>query len=385
MLAVVVVAVAALAAAVRRPSPETLQWIGLLAAPLGVGGAARRRLRRDASPRAARGGRDVALVAWELALTARRGRGRARRPGRGRRSPGARRGAPADAPAGGRIHFFADAALLANTLFLAMILLGGIAAAHLAAVPPGVRRARSQRLALALALAGGRRGRARPAYASSTRRTASRCHGHGAALGQPGATARRSRRRRRARGGLLPPHRLHAARARRRAAAAQPTSPSPSRELRALVGYVASLGHGPPVPQPHPERGDVAEGMRALHRPLRRLPPDRRREGGYLTGAVAPPLDDATPTQIAEAVRIGPYLMPRFSPRAISDRAARLDRRLRPATREHPTIRGGWPLGRLGPVPGGDGAWLLAGGRARRLLPRDREAGARDDALQATG
>src|SRR5205085_11292579 len=27
------------------------------------------------------------------------------------------------------------------------------------------------------------------------------------------------------------------------------------RELRALVAYVAGLGSGPPVPQPHPERG----------------------------------------------------------------------------------------------------------------------------------
>src|SRR5581483_10519490 len=32
-------------------------------------------------------------------------------------------------------------------------------------------------------------------------------------------------------------------------------------EIRALVGYVASLGNGPAVPRPHPERGDVAEGL----------------------------------------------------------------------------------------------------------------------------
>ena len=42
--------------------------------------------------------------------------------------------------------------------------------------------------------------------------------------------------------------------------------------------------------------------------------------GGTVTGGVAPSLIDATPTQIAEAIRIGPYLMPPFSPHAIDDR-----------------------------------------------------------------
>ena len=39
-----------------------------------------------------------------------------------------------------------------------------------------------------------------------------------------------------------------------------------------------------------------------------------------MPGAKAPPLDAATPVQIAEAVRIGPYAMPPFPESAISDR-----------------------------------------------------------------
>src|SRR6185312_7820127 len=63
-------------------------------------------------------------------------------------------------------------------------------------------------------------------------------------------------------------------------------------EIRALIGYVASIGHGPPIPTPNPERGDVAEGQRLFldhcagcHQIAA--------EGGYLTGARVPPLHDA--------------------------------------------------------------------------------------------
>ena len=41
--------------------------------------------------------------------------------------------------------------------------------------------------------------------------------------------------------------------------------------------------------------------------------------GGFVTGARVPPLQSVPATQIAEAVRIGPYLMPRFSTTQISN------------------------------------------------------------------
>jgi len=82
-------------------------------------------------------------------------------------------------------------------------------------------------------------------------------------------------------------------------------------------------------------------------------------QGGYVTGAVAPPLGDATDVQIAEAVRIGPYIMPRFTEAAISDR--QLDSLIAYVdyTRS-PDDPGGLPIGHIGPVPEGLVTWLIA-------------------------
>jgi ubiquinol-cytochrome c reductase cytochrome c subunit len=131
------------------------------------------------------------------------------------------------------------------------------------------------------------------------------------------------------------------------------------RELDALVAYVGSLGDGPPVPEPQPERGDLSEGLRLFtencagcHQVVG--------EGGYLTGGVAPPLEDATAVQIAEAVRIGPYYMPSFSEERLSDRE--LDSVIAYVqASQNPKDEGGWGIGHLGPVPEGLVAWLLAG------------------------
>ncbi len=120
---------AALAAAMRRPGPETLQWIGLLAAPLAW--AVQLVAGFGASVAAcSAGGRDVSLVPWELALTA--AAAAVAVVGQAAAVLAWRATQRADSAPVSRMHFFADAALLGNTLFLAMILLGGITAAHLA-------------------------------------------------------------------------------------------------------------------------------------------------------------------------------------------------------------------------------------------------------------
>jgi ubiquinol-cytochrome c reductase cytochrome c subunit len=129
------------------------------------------------------------------------------------------------------------------------------------------------------------------------------------------------------------------------------------RQIRALVAYVASLGHGPPIPRPHPERGSLGEGRRLFtdhcagcHQVVA--------EGGFVTGARVPPLENATATQIAEAVRVGPYVMPAFSRRAIDDR--QLDSIVRYVEyAKHPDDRGGWSIGHIGPVPEGIVTWWL--------------------------
>jgi ubiquinol-cytochrome c reductase cytochrome c subunit len=83
-------------------------------------------------------------------------------------------------------------------------------------------------------------------------------------------------------------------------------------------------------------------------------------KGGVVPGAVAPSLQQATPTQIAEAVRVGPNLMPAFTERDIDQRQLDSITRFVLSTR-NPPDRGGWGIGNLGPIPEGMIAWLLAG------------------------
>jgi ubiquinol-cytochrome c reductase cytochrome c subunit len=129
-------------------------------------------------------------------------------------------------------------------------------------------------------------------------------------------------------------------------------------QIRDLVAYVASLGTGPPIPKPQPDKGNLAEGLHLFtdncagcHQVVA--------QGGVVPGALPPPLLDATDVQIAEAVRIGPYVMPKFSEKAISNR--QLDSIVRyVAWVKHPDNRGGWAIGDIGPVPEGLVTWFLA-------------------------
>jgi ubiquinol-cytochrome c reductase cytochrome c subunit len=131
------------------------------------------------------------------------------------------------------------------------------------------------------------------------------------------------------------------------------------RQIRALVAYVGSLGNGPPIPHPHPGRGKVSVGLQLFAQHCAGCHQSVG-AGGYLPGAVAPPLYEATPTQIAEAVRIGPYVMPRFSETAITD--PELDSIIRYVEYvKSPRDPGGWSLGHVGPIPEGLVAWLIAG------------------------
>jgi ubiquinol-cytochrome c reductase cytochrome c subunit len=131
------------------------------------------------------------------------------------------------------------------------------------------------------------------------------------------------------------------------------------REVKALVAYVATLDHGPPVPRVHPENGSLSEGLELFTEHCAGCHQVAGR-GGVATGARVPPLDKATPTEIAEAVRIGPYVMPSFSRKDITDR--QLDSIIAYVRRtQHPVDRGGWGIGNLGPFPEGMVTWLIGG------------------------
>ncbi len=97
-------------------------------------------------------------------------------------------------------------------------------------------------------------------------------------------------------------------------ASAEPVRSKPAfsdAEMRSLVAYIGSLG-GPGIPQADPAKGSVVAG-RELFASNCASCHQITGSGGVVPGASVPSLQSATPTQIAEAVRMGPYLMPRFS------------------------------------------------------------------------
>ncbi|MEU1688317.1 c-type cytochrome [Micromonospora sp. NPDC005707] len=128
-------------------------------------------------------------------------------------------------------------------------------------------------------------------------------------------------------------------------------------DISALVDHVASFGgDGPRIPRVAP--GDVVSG-RDLFAANCAPCHGATGSGAVLTnGWSAPPLYDASATQVAEAVRVGPGLMPAFPGQVLTDQQVddltSYVRRLR-TERLDP---GGNPLGRLGPLAEGLLAWL---------------------------
>jgi ubiquinol-cytochrome c reductase cytochrome c subunit len=129
-------------------------------------------------------------------------------------------------------------------------------------------------------------------------------------------------------------------------------------ELDALVSYIGSFG-GPRVPEVDPSRGSVSDGQELFTSNCSRCHAISG-QGGVVVGAEAPELTDATPTQVAEAIRVGPFVMPAFSHRQLSDADVDSIARFVEEVVDHPDDQGGWGIGHIGPVPEGMVAWLLA-------------------------
>jgi ubiquinol-cytochrome c reductase cytochrome c subunit len=129
-------------------------------------------------------------------------------------------------------------------------------------------------------------------------------------------------------------------------------------DIDALVAYVASLGAGPAVPAVDPAAGRLAEGERLYQENCAACHSATGTGGALTSGQVAPSLAQATPVQVAEAVRVGPGAMPKFASQALNDPqvdsiAAYVGRLQQGGN------RGGWDLGRIGPVTEGLVAWVL--------------------------
>ena len=127
-------------------------------------------------------------------------------------------------------------------------------------------------------------------------------------------------------------------------------------EIQALVAYVGSLG-GPPIPTVDPAAGNLSEGERLFtlfcagcHGKLAK--------GGVVTGALAPSLDAATPVQVAQAIRIGPFVMPPFDDKLIDQEEMNSIVAYVEKTK-NPDNPGGWDMGGIGPVPEGMAAFFI--------------------------
>ncbi|MGH2859552.1 MAG: c-type cytochrome [Solirubrobacteraceae bacterium] len=131
-----------------------------------------------------------------------------------------------------------------------------------------------------------------------------------------------------------------------------------NKEIKSLVSYVASLGKGPGIPKADPKAGSLRDGFELFDLHCAGCHQIDAR-GGFVTGAKVPPLQTVAPTQIAEAVRIGPYVMPSFPKSQISDR--QLNSLISYViSMRHPPNRGGWGIGNLGPIPEGLVVWWIA-------------------------
>jgi quinol---cytochrome-c reductase cytochrome c subunit len=127
-------------------------------------------------------------------------------------------------------------------------------------------------------------------------------------------------------------------------------------QIRALVAYVSSFG-GPAAPSVNPAAGNLALGLHEFtlhcagcHQIVAR--------GGLTLGAVVPDLQQATPLQVAEAVRMGPYLMPHFDAKQIDQHQLDSIAAYVLWTR-HPDNAGGWGIFNIGPIPEGMVAWFM--------------------------
>jgi ubiquinol-cytochrome c reductase cytochrome c subunit len=127
-------------------------------------------------------------------------------------------------------------------------------------------------------------------------------------------------------------------------------------QIDALIAFTSAFG-GPPAPVARPADGNLALGMQVFtedcagcHQIVAR--------GGLTIGAQVPNLEQATAQQIAEAVRMGPYVMPHFDAQQIDQHQLDSLARFVIHTR-HPDDAGGWGIYNIGPIPEGMVAWFI--------------------------
>jgi ubiquinol-cytochrome c reductase cytochrome c subunit len=128
-------------------------------------------------------------------------------------------------------------------------------------------------------------------------------------------------------------------------------------QIDALIAYVSTFG-GPAAPAADPSKGDLTLGFHLFTQNCAGCHQSVAR-GGITISAQVPNLQQATAQEIAEAVRMGPYLMPRFDARQIDQHDLDSIARYVLWTR-NPQDAGGWGIYNIGPIPEGIVAWFIA-------------------------
>lgn len=129
-------------------------------------------------------------------------------------------------------------------------------------------------------------------------------------------------------------------------------------EIKELTEYVASLGSGPEIPEVDLRSADLARGQDLYSENCAACHSSAGAGGAVGAGLEAPPLAEATPTEIAEAIRIGPGAMPVFGESTLSEEEANSIAKYLVYLREAPDP-GGLGLNRIGPIAEGFVAWMI--------------------------
>jgi ubiquinol-cytochrome c reductase cytochrome c subunit len=150
----------------------------------------------------------------------------------------------------------------------------------------------------------------------------------------------------------------------------QPPAYDPA-EIARIVSYVDSLGAGtgPPIPQVDLSAASLTDGGKLYTENCASCHSSVAAGGALTNGKYAPTLRLATPTQIAEAIRIGPGTMPLFGTDALSD--AQVNSIVRYVVYlQHPQDRGGLGLGHIGPITEGTIAFVVGLGACLLIIRR---------------
>jgi ubiquinol-cytochrome c reductase cytochrome c subunit len=130
-------------------------------------------------------------------------------------------------------------------------------------------------------------------------------------------------------------------------------------QIRALVAYVMTRSGGDKRLPVARLPGNVERGRRVFEENCQQCHAATGHGDNVGYRNVAPELMNASPTQIAEAVRMGPDVMPRFGPKIIDD-AALGDIIAYVNYLQHAKYNpGGLQLANFGPVPEGFIAWVV--------------------------